>query len=107
MNRDIEEYTRAFRDRDSLRLPIKLCEILDYEEAAIKAQSHPEKIGFFTSCCGSSKKKRYFVDDEFIKAFDKLSMEEKIQLYSKTVQYLARISKGESSVFFHVQNDIF
>jgi hypothetical protein len=63
MRVDQSSFHVSYRLRDQLRLPIKVCEMLDYEEAVIKNIIEPKKRRLFPICCSSNKKQRYFIDE--------------------------------------------
>ena len=101
-------YTRAIKDRDLLRLPIKLCEMLDYEESVIKKHTKAKSKTLVSYFCGVAvQKKNYFVDDEFVKAFTKMRPEERVELYCKTISFLTQISREAIDPPFSIQNLVF
>ena len=84
------QYTNAYDLRETLRLPVKLSEMLNFEEEIIKKKLEIKKREFLSPCpCGSSKSKKKFpLSEQFMETFKSMTVKEQICLYSTTINLL-------------------
>ena len=68
-------------------LPIRIEDIMDYQESLIKSHYSPPR-----SCLGCYKSNRYSVNPEFMYAYERLNIQEKVDYYSTMAEFLISCS---------------